>query len=189
MRRPGLGSEFYDAVAQTIDLSQLTREVGTPRTGRLTHPNSRIARFPFKVVYRVRVGDIYVCCGRAYKSAARLLEKPPVNEDVNICGSPAATDASRFERRFSSCASAGTGSRDSGRFVASRRSFELTCRSTPENDSLEFRNGLELWRSTISIVFWWRGPSTTFVRSAGQCTERPTHGRRKELERGCPVLF
>jgi len=60
MRRSGLGSDFYDAIVQTIDLIRTHPEIGTPRMGRLPNRQLRVTRFPYKVVYRVREHNIYV---------------------------------------------------------------------------------------------------------------------------------
>lgn len=59
-RRPGLGSEFYDAVVRAIDVIRTHPEIGTLRTGRFPHRRFRVVRFPYTVVYRVREHDIYV---------------------------------------------------------------------------------------------------------------------------------
>jgi toxin ParE1/3/4 len=59
-RRSGLGAEFYDAVSRTIDVIRAHPEIGTSRTGRLSHRRSRVARFPYTVVYRIRESDVYV---------------------------------------------------------------------------------------------------------------------------------
>jgi plasmid stabilization system protein ParE len=60
MRRSGLGAELYDAVVRTIDLIRAHPDIGTSRLGRLPSRHFRVARFPYKVVYRVRDDDIYV---------------------------------------------------------------------------------------------------------------------------------
>ena len=60
MRRSGLGSDFYDAIVRTIDVIQEHPEIGVARTGRFPHRQLRVARFPYKIVYRIREEDIYV---------------------------------------------------------------------------------------------------------------------------------
>ena len=59
-RRSGLGGDFYDAVVRTIDLIRAHPEIGASRMGRLPNQQLRVARFPYKIVYRVRENDIYV---------------------------------------------------------------------------------------------------------------------------------
>jgi toxin ParE1/3/4 len=60
MRRSGLGGEFYDAIVRTIDLIRTQPEMGTARTGRFPNRQLRVSRFPYRIVYRIREGDIYV---------------------------------------------------------------------------------------------------------------------------------
>ena len=59
-RRSGLGGDFYDAIVRTIDLIRSHPEIGTARTGRLPNRQLRVARFPYRIVYRIRVEDIYI---------------------------------------------------------------------------------------------------------------------------------
>ena len=59
-RRAGLGSELYDAVAAAVELIRTHPEIGAPRGGLFPSRQLRVARFPYKVVYRVREHDIYV---------------------------------------------------------------------------------------------------------------------------------
>ena len=59
-RRAGLGADFYDAVVRTIERIRAHPDMGTVRTGRLPNRESRVNRFPYKIVYRVRDEDIYV---------------------------------------------------------------------------------------------------------------------------------
>ena len=59
-RRPGLGGEFFDAVAETLTLIEARPEVGSvsrddPRTRRVLVP-----RFPYQVVYRLRPTEIVI---------------------------------------------------------------------------------------------------------------------------------
>jgi plasmid stabilization system protein ParE len=59
-RRTGLGAELHEAVVRTIDLIRNHPDSGSPRTGRFPSRQLRVARFPYKVVYRVRRDDIYI---------------------------------------------------------------------------------------------------------------------------------
>ena len=59
-KRRGLGGEFLDEIATTIDRLALNPEAGSPlsadqRTRRLLVP-----RFPYQIVYRVRPDEIVV---------------------------------------------------------------------------------------------------------------------------------
>ena len=60
MRRSGLGSDFYNAIVRTIELIRTHPEIGTARTGRFPYRQWRVARFPYRIVYRIREADIYV---------------------------------------------------------------------------------------------------------------------------------
>jgi plasmid stabilization system protein ParE len=60
MRRSGLGGDFHDAIIRTIDLIRAHPEIGTARTGRFPNRQLRVARFPYRIVYRIREEDIYV---------------------------------------------------------------------------------------------------------------------------------
>lgn len=59
-RRPGLGAEFYDAIARTIKLIQAHPEIGRVRPGRIAVRQFSVSGFPYKVVYRPRTDDILV---------------------------------------------------------------------------------------------------------------------------------
>lgn len=59
-RRPGLGGELLDAVAETLTLIEAHPEIGSlsrtdPRTRRLLVP-----RFPFQVVYHLEPAEIVI---------------------------------------------------------------------------------------------------------------------------------
>ena len=62
-RRPGLGGEFFDAVAETMTLIEASPEVGSlsrhdPQTRRMLVP-----RFPYQVVYRLNPTEIVIVAG------------------------------------------------------------------------------------------------------------------------------
>jgi plasmid stabilization system protein ParE len=59
-RRSGLGGDFHDAVARTIELIRTHPEIGVTRKGRLPSRQLRVTGFPYKIVYRIRDDDIYV---------------------------------------------------------------------------------------------------------------------------------
>ena len=59
-RHPGLGAEFFDAVAATLSRVETNPEIGTPlstdgRTRRLL-----VTRFPYHIVYRLRPADVVI---------------------------------------------------------------------------------------------------------------------------------
>ncbi len=59
-RRPGLGGDFFDAVAETVTLIEARPEIGSvsrhdPQTRRMLVP-----RFPYQVVYRLRPTEIII---------------------------------------------------------------------------------------------------------------------------------
>jgi len=59
-RRPGLGGEFFDAVAETLTLVGARPEIGSasrhdPQTRRVLVP-----RFPYQVVYRLTPTEIVI---------------------------------------------------------------------------------------------------------------------------------
>jgi hypothetical protein len=56
-KRTGLGGEFFDAVTHAVELIRARPEVGAV-TGRTR--SWRLARFPYRLVYRVREDDVYV---------------------------------------------------------------------------------------------------------------------------------
>ena len=59
-RRVGLGADFFDAVASTIELIRSHPEIGAERRGRSASRQFNVKRFPYKLVYRVRENDLYV---------------------------------------------------------------------------------------------------------------------------------
>lgn len=59
-RRPGLGGQFHDAVVAAIAMVEGHPEIGSPRAGRVPTRELMLARFPYKVIYRVRTDDVYV---------------------------------------------------------------------------------------------------------------------------------
>ena len=58
-RRSGLGGELFEAVVRTVDLIRTHPDIGLLRPGRYASRQLRVARFPYKIVYRVREDDIY----------------------------------------------------------------------------------------------------------------------------------
>ena len=56
-KRTGLGGEFFDAVTYAIELLHTRPEIGTPAGRTRAWP---LARFPYRLVYRVRDDDIYI---------------------------------------------------------------------------------------------------------------------------------
>ncbi len=59
-RRPGLGGEFFDAVAETMTLIEASPEIGSlsrhdPQTRHMLVP-----RFPYQVVYRLNPTEIVI---------------------------------------------------------------------------------------------------------------------------------
>lgn len=59
-RRPGLGAEFHDAVVAAIALIDTHPEIGSLATGPTPTRELTLARFPYKLVYRIRTDDLYV---------------------------------------------------------------------------------------------------------------------------------
>jgi plasmid stabilization system protein ParE len=59
-RRSGLGNDFYDAIVRSIDIIRTHPEIGAARTGRFPNRQLRVARYPYRIVYRIREEDIYV---------------------------------------------------------------------------------------------------------------------------------
>lgn len=59
-RRPGLGGEFFDAVAATLSLVETNPEIGTMIAGDGLTRRALVARFPYQVVYRLRPTEIVV---------------------------------------------------------------------------------------------------------------------------------
>jgi plasmid stabilization system protein ParE len=59
-RRPGLGAELYEAIVERVELIRTHPALGALRGDALPTRQLRVARFPYKIVYRVRELDIYV---------------------------------------------------------------------------------------------------------------------------------
>jgi toxin ParE1/3/4 len=59
-RRPGLGGEFHDAIVAAVALIETHPEIGALRQDALPTREFVLARFPYKIVYRVRAEDLYV---------------------------------------------------------------------------------------------------------------------------------
>jgi toxin ParE1/3/4 len=59
-RRPGLGGEFHDAIVAAIALIETHPEIGALRHDALPTREFTLARFPYKIVYRIRAEDLYV---------------------------------------------------------------------------------------------------------------------------------
>ena len=59
-RRAGLGADFFDAVASTIELIQSHPEIGAERQGRPASRQFNVKRFPYNLAYRVRENDLYI---------------------------------------------------------------------------------------------------------------------------------
>ena len=53
-RRPGLGGEFFDAVAATLSLIETNPEIGTKISADGQTRRALVARFPYQIVYRLR---------------------------------------------------------------------------------------------------------------------------------------
>ena len=58
-QRPGLGSEFFDAIVETTSLIQVHPEIGTPSHDHRTR-RVLVQRFPYQVVYRVTGDEIII---------------------------------------------------------------------------------------------------------------------------------
>ena len=59
-QRPGLGGEFFDAVAATLSLIQANPEIGMTISHDGQTRRVLVARFPYQVVYRLRPTEIVV---------------------------------------------------------------------------------------------------------------------------------
>ena len=59
-KREGLGAEFFDAVAHTIDLLRDHTELGTSVDRPYPHRQLLVDGFPYKVVYRNRVDVLHI---------------------------------------------------------------------------------------------------------------------------------
>ena len=59
-RRPGLGGEFFDAVASTVSLIEANPEIGTTISTDGYTRRALVARFPYQVVYRLRPTEIVI---------------------------------------------------------------------------------------------------------------------------------
>lgn len=53
-RRPGLGAEFHDAVVAALALIETHPDIGSVSARRPPTRELMLARFPYKLVYRVR---------------------------------------------------------------------------------------------------------------------------------------
>ena len=60
MQRPGLGGEFFDAVAATLSLVESAPEVGTAISPDGRTRRALVTRFPYQVVYRLKPAEIVV---------------------------------------------------------------------------------------------------------------------------------
>ena len=59
-RRPGLGGEFFDAVAATLSLIETNPEIGTTISADGQTRRALVARFPYQVVYRLKPTDMVI---------------------------------------------------------------------------------------------------------------------------------
>ena len=59
-KRAGLGGEFYDAVVRAVDLIREQPAIGLTLENPAEHRQFLVDRFPYKVVYRERVDDVYI---------------------------------------------------------------------------------------------------------------------------------
>ncbi len=59
-RRPGLGVEFVDAVAETLMRVQTHSEIGMTISADGQTRRAVVPNFPYHVVYRIRPGEIVV---------------------------------------------------------------------------------------------------------------------------------
>ena len=60
VRRPGLGAEFFNAVASTVSLIEANPEIGTTISMDGLTRRVLVARFPYQVVYRLRPTEIVI---------------------------------------------------------------------------------------------------------------------------------
>jgi plasmid stabilization system protein ParE len=59
-RRPGWGARLFDAVSRVFDVIERYPESGSPRRVRPVARQLKVRGFPYVVVYRVRLDDVYV---------------------------------------------------------------------------------------------------------------------------------
>jgi toxin ParE1/3/4 len=59
-RRPGLGGEFFDAVAATVSVIETDPEIGTTISPDGQTRRALVARFPYQVVYLLRRTEIAI---------------------------------------------------------------------------------------------------------------------------------
>ena len=59
-RRPGLGGEFFDAVAATLSLIESNPEIGTTISADGHTRRALVARFPYQVVYRLKPTEMVI---------------------------------------------------------------------------------------------------------------------------------
>lgn len=59
-RRSGLGGEFFDAVADALQLIEARPEIGSAASADRMTRRLLIPRFPYQVVYRLRPGEIVI---------------------------------------------------------------------------------------------------------------------------------
>ena len=59
-RRPGLGGEFFDAVADTLELIEVRPEIGSVTSADRQTRRVLVPRFPYQIVYRLRPDEIVI---------------------------------------------------------------------------------------------------------------------------------
>ena len=59
-RHPGLGSEFFDAVAATLSRIESNSEIGTSLSADGQTRRILVDRFPYQIVYRLRPAEIVI---------------------------------------------------------------------------------------------------------------------------------
>jgi len=59
-KRQGLGADFLDEIARTIDRVALTPEAGNPVSADQMTRRLLVSRFPYQIVYRIRQDEIVV---------------------------------------------------------------------------------------------------------------------------------
>ena len=59
-RRPGLGGEFFDAVAATLSLIETNPVIGTKISADGQTRRVLVAKFPYQVVYRLRRTEMVI---------------------------------------------------------------------------------------------------------------------------------
>ena len=75
-RRPGLGGEFHEAVVRAIALIEAHPEIGSLSAVQVPTRELTLARFPYKIVYRVRSDDRYVVAVSHAKRRPQDLLRP-----------------------------------------------------------------------------------------------------------------